>query len=346
MKLDKTSQMTLLGGLLGGILIGGLGMKALQKKKVQKIPGCPQSAKNAQAVFQEGKVAVILGASTGIGLSMAKTCAKLGMKIVIADIDVEGGKDAVKQLEQLTRSKEDVFFHRTDVSLLADVEDLKRVTLDRYKQVHLLMNNAGISRNGRSLANYLDWQTTLNVNMWGVINGCHTFVNDMIKQDTECVVINTGSKQGITCPPGNTAYNVSKAAVKMQTECLQHLLRETKNCKVSAFLLVPGWTNTSLDLKKNKEEDPNFDETKTFSEKYPAKGAWMPQQVVDFCLEKMKLGLFYIICPDNDTSWSIDRFRIQWTCDDITKRNVPLSRWHEKYADEFKQNVPSFEPSS
>lgn len=308
--------------------------------------GCKQSAANAAAVLQSGKVAVIAGCSTGIGLSMALNCASIGMKVVMADIDEAEGVNAFsKVVKKALNGKNDVLWVTTDVSNFKDMENLKNVAIEKFGGVHLLMNNAGIMISGDAISNYENWGKVIAVNLGGVINGCQVFANDMIAQDTPCVIINTGSKQGITTPPGNTAYNVSKAGVKVLTEGLQHTLREKDNCQVSAFLLVPGWTNTSIALNAKRSQDKNFDANKIFHENNPNPGAWMSQQVVDFCFMKMKQGYFYILCPDNETSWNIDQFRTQWTCDDIIKNRPPLSRWHPKYKEDFKKKCPSFIPN-
>ena len=82
--------------------------------------------------------------------------------------------------------------------------------------------------------------------MFGVIYGCQAFVEGMKASGEIGCIINTGSKQGITCPPGNLAYNVSKAAVKVYTEGLQYELRQEAGSKLSAHLLVPGWVNTNI----------------------------------------------------------------------------------------------------
>ena len=94
------------------------------------------------------------------------------------------------------------------------------------------------------------------VNLWGVINGVHTFAQAIIDQGTPGAIVNTGSKQGITCPPGGTAYNVSKAGVKVLTEALAHLLRNTPGCRVSAHLLVPGFTFTGITSPPRAEKPP------------------------------------------------------------------------------------------
>ena len=113
------------------------------------------------------------------------------------------------------------------------------------------------------------WRRIIDVNLWGVINGVQTFAPDMIKQGTAAAIVNTGSKQGITCPPGDTAYNVSKAGVKVVTEALAHELRNTEGCRVSAHLLIPGFIFTAM-TKGSRTEKPA--------------AAWTPEQVVDFML--------------------------------------------------------------
>ena len=85
------------------------------------------------------------------------------------------------------------------------------------------------------------WTDVLGVNLMGVVHGCQAFGEAMVAQQRNAVIVNTGSKQGITMPPGDTAYNVSKSGVKTLTEGLQHALRTRAGCKVNAFLLVPGW---------------------------------------------------------------------------------------------------------
>ena len=149
------------------------------------------------------------------------------------------------------------------------------------------MNNAGTGNGGGPFENYEGWQRVIGTNLWGVINGVHAFAPAMIAQGTPAAIVNTGSKQGITTPPGDTAYNVSKAGVKVVTEGLQHVLRNTPGCKVTAHLLVPGWTHTGLTAREGGEK--------------PA-GAWWPDQVVDLMLERMGAGDFYIICPDNEVT--------------------------------------------
>ena len=134
------------------------------------------------------------------------------------------------------------------------------------------------------------------------------------------MIINTGSKQGITTPPGNLAYNVSKSALKTYTEGLEHTLRNEPGAQLSAHLLIPGFTFTG----------PTESATK------PA-AAWTGEQVVDFMLESVARGDFYILCPDNDVPRALDERRMAWAMGDIIENRPALSRWHPDYAEVLTQ---------
>ena len=127
-------------------------------------------------------------------------------------------------------------------------------------------------------------------------------------------------QQGITTPPGNTAYNVTKAGVKVVTEALAHELRNIADCQVSAHLLIPGFTFTGFTRVRTSEKPP---------------GAWLPEQVVDFLLPAMAKGDFYILCPDNDVTRGMDERRIRWAAEDIIENRPALSRWHPDFQEAF-----------
>ena len=261
-----------------------------------------------------GNVAVITCAADGIGLAAAKKFASLGMRVCMADIDADKLKRAAAEVDHAIAIP-------TDVAKLEDVEQLRDRVDDAYQRVDVLMNNAGIGRPTDSWTEYGNWQAVLGVNLWGVINGVHSFAPAMIDQGTPALIINTGSKQGITSPPGSPAYNVSKAGVKAVTEALQHNLRNTENCQVSAHLLVPGFTYTGM-MRRFLPEKPD--------------GAWTAEQVIDFLLESVGRGDFYVLCPDNDVSREVDERRIEWAMGDLIENRPPLSRWHPEYKEAFE----------
>lgn len=134
------------------------------------------------------------------------------------------------------------------------------------------------------------------------------------------LIINTGSKQGITTPPGDPAYNVSKSGVKTFTEALQHELRNMEGCQTEARLFIPGFVYTPLTARGRTEKPDD---------------AWTPKQVVGFLLEALEREDFYILCPDNDVDRATDVKRILWAAQDITENRAPLSRWHPDHKEAF-----------
>lgn len=271
--------------------------------------------------LQAGRAAVITGGASGIGLAAAKRFAGLGMKIAIADLDPSALDAAAAAIDEAVPGGDvQVITVPCDVSRMEEVQALRERVYDAFGDVAVLMNNAGTAPGGGPFDHYDRWQRVIGVNLWGVINGVHAFTPAMIGQGTDAMIVNTGSKQGITCPPGDTAYNVTKAGVKVLTEGLQHELRNTEGCRVSAHLLVPGWTHTAMTAGGATEKP---------------EGAWWPDQVIDLLLEASGKGDFYIICPDNDVTREVDAKRIVWAAGDIAENRVPLSRWHPDYKEAF-----------
>jgi NAD(P)-dependent dehydrogenase (short-subunit alcohol dehydrogenase family) len=266
------------------------------------------------------RIAVVTGAASGIGLAASTKFAALGMKVCMADLGGDTLEAGAAKVRAAAANPDHVRSFPTDVSRLDEVQRLKASVIDAFGEVDVLMNNAGTGGGGELFGDPARWRRLLDVNLWGVINGVQTFAPDMIKQGTPAAIVNTGSKQGITCPPGDTAYNVSKAGVKVVTEALAHELRNIEGCRVSAHLLIPGFVFTSM-TKGSRTEKPA--------------AAWTPEQLVDFMLPAMEQGDFYILCPDNDVPRELDERRILWAAGDIVENRPPLSRWHPDYKEAF-----------
>ena len=268
------------------------------------------------------RAAVITGGASGIGLAAAQRFAGLGMKICLADINAEALEAAA---ETIRRSGGEAIAVPTDVSDAEQVRRLKDKAFEAFGDIAVVMNNAAREGGGGLFADPQRWRDTLATNLWGVINGVQVFGPALIDQGKPAAIVNTGSKQGITCPPGDTAYNVTKSGVKVVTEALAHELRNVEDCQVTAHLLIPGFTFTGFTRVRVSEKPP---------------GAWTPEQVIDFMLPAMAAGDFYILCPDNDVTREMDEKRIRWAAEDIIRNRPPLSRWHPLYKEEFEKFDP------
>lgn len=274
----------------------------------------------AHPALKSDSVAVVTGGASGIGYASADKFAQMGMRIVIVDLDEGKLEEAAAALREV--GSPETMTSVTDVSDLEQVLALEAEVATRFGGTDILMNNAGVGIRSSCLGPRDAWEKMLNVNLWGAINGCQAFLPGMISRERPGAVINTGSKQGITTPPGNPGYNVSKAALKAFTEALSHELRNTAGANLTAHLLVPGFVHTNMIGAKDKPPS-----------------AWTAEQTADFFIDSVDRGDFYVICPDNDVSRDIDEKRISWAAGDIIYNRPALSRWHPDYEKAFADHM-------
>jgi NAD(P)-dependent dehydrogenase (short-subunit alcohol dehydrogenase family) len=269
------------------------------------------------SAIAEGNVAVITGGASGIGLAAARRFGGSGMQVVLLDLP---GPALDEAKAGLAADGIAVTALPTDVTDRAQIAAVK-AQIARLGSVSLLMCNAGREGGGGILADEYVWRRTLETNLWGAIHCLQLFLPDMMAANLPGAVILTGSKQGITLPPGDTAYNVSKAALKALAESLSHDLVKETGGRVTAHLLIPGFTYTGFSRRRGITSRPD--------------GAWTPEQVVDILIDAMARGDFYILCPDNEVDRATDVKRIRWGQADIIENRPALSRWHPRYAEAF-----------
>lgn len=257
-----------------------------------------------------GKVAVVTGAALGIGRALCRRLAAEGMRVAMLDVDAEHLHEARAEVDGETTAM------LCDVAEIESLENVRVRIEDEWGEAPSVLVNNAVTRLGRGLdAPLREWHRAFDINLFGVVNGVRAFLPAMREAGLPGLIVNLGSKQGITNPPGHPVYNMAKAAVRTYTECLEHDLRQTPDRQITAHLLVPGWTTTGLNEPKD--------------------GAWMPDQVVEHLMAGLARGSFYIICPDGEVSPAMDRSRILWAAEDVAEDRPPLSRWHPDWAPVF-----------
>ena len=200
----------------------------------------------------KGKVAVVTGAASGMGLAMAQTFADSGMAVVLADIEEAALEAAVNELSAGGHKAIGV---RTDVSKLSDVQALADATLKEFGAVHVLCNNAGVGV-GAPVGNtsIADWKWTLEIDLWGPIYGVETFL-PLIEEQGEGHINSTASMAGLYAGASLGAYNVAKHGVVALMASLERDLR-WRESKVRASVLCPGPINTKIvDSERNRDPD-------------------------------------------------------------------------------------------
>jgi NAD(P)-dependent dehydrogenase (short-subunit alcohol dehydrogenase family) len=247
----------------------------------------------------KGKVAVVTGAASGIGLALSKRFAAEGMKVVLADIEAQALASAVAQLPESAEPLGVV----TDVGNAEAVDALAAKTIERFGAVHVLCNNAGVGTAGTTWGQTLkDWKWVLDVNLWGVIHGVRAFVPHLLKQ-SEGHVLNTASMAGLICAPQMGPYNVTKFGVVALSETLYYEL-QAQAPQIGVSVLCPGFVSTRIhESGRNRpaelrqpEAAPSAGQQARMAQAAALVAAGLPpEQVAEQVLSAIREQRFYVL---------------------------------------------------
>ncbi|KAL4808299.1 hypothetical protein BDV18DRAFT_134642 [Aspergillus unguis] len=279
------------------------------------------------AVLQSQKTALITGAASGIGFAFAKLCRSRGMHLALLDIDAVNLSKAKEVLASASTDKSlKTEAYTIDVGDKSQWDRVAEQVQSTFSTLDLVFLNAARNTKLKDSSPWVGntdyWRQIFDTNVFGPVNGISALLPLLKKESSPKSIIITGSKQGITNPPGSVpAYNSTKGAIKILTEHLAHDLRSDAATKhISAHLLVPGWTWTGLMGNIGPTDE---------SQVQKMSGSWAPSQVAQELEKGLQRGSFYIICPDDDVDKPLDNARMKWAYEDILEDRPALSRWEE-----------------
>jgi NAD(P)-dependent dehydrogenase (short-subunit alcohol dehydrogenase family) len=247
-------------------------------------------------VVGPGRVAVVTGAASGIGLGLSQRFAAEGMRVVMADVE---GPALAEVADLLAGRGAEVLPVLTDVSSAEQVDALRDRALEAFGAVHVLCNNAGVSGLGRPMweMSPRDWEWVLGVNLWGVINGVRAFVPVLMEQDAAHVV-NTASLAGLTTGVLGP-YSVTKHAVVALSEGLHFQLAQ-RAAAVGVSVLCPGWVRTRIgESDRNRPPDvepgPDLDPQVAAGMRQLLASGMEPLEVAGHVVDAIRGGRFYVL---------------------------------------------------
>ena len=257
----------------------------------------------------KGRVAVVTGAASGIGLALAERFAAEGMKVVMADIEAAALATASEGL----RGKAPVHATRVDVSRPEDVERLAVETYRAFGAAHVVCNNAGVAVIGAAHEHTLaDWQWVIGVNLWGVIHGVRAFLPRMLAGGDEGHIVNTASMAGLTTAPFMSVYDVTKHGVVALSESMYKELAVT-GAPIGVSVVCPGLIDTNI-MRSSRNRPESLAEqgkagpqAQAFGQALSDRlvGGYPPSEVAEQVLAGVREGCFYIVPAQPDVKGNI-----------------------------------------
>ena len=253
----------------------------------------------------KGRTAVITGAASGFGLEASRIAARLGMNIVMADVQQDALDAAAAEITALGAP---VLAFRLDVSKSAEVEALGAAALQRFGAPHFVFNNAGVGAGGLIWETTLkDWEWVVGVNLMGVAHGIRVFTPMMLAAAAkdpafEGHIVNTASMAGLLNAPNMGVYNATKSAVVAMSETLYQDLKLVTD-QISASVLCPFFVPTGITHSdRNRPAEMRDDRKPTrsqligraMSDKAVSSGKVSAAQVAQFVFDAIAEGRFYI----------------------------------------------------
>ncbi|MEU9448979.1 SDR family NAD(P)-dependent oxidoreductase [Streptomyces sp. NPDC048277] len=262
-----------------------------------------------------GKVAVVTGAASGVGLGLAERFAAEGMKVVLADIEEAPLQAAA---ERIRAGGAEAVAVRTDVRFEEDVRRLADAAVSAFGSVHVLCNNAGVETGGEfSDVPAESWKWVLDVNLWGVIHGCRVFL-PLLRQQEEAHIVNTGSGSSFSAAlPAFAPYATSKFAVLGLTESLDMELRANDE-PVRVSFLAPIAKTRMPDAERNRPEDvPSsagnavHDQVLDTIRKVTARIGLEPSEFAEMVVQALYEERFFVVVRPEDSVAALEQ-RIAW----------------------------------
>ncbi len=248
-----------------------------------------------------GKVAVVTGGASGLGLAMAQRFAEAGMNIVLGDIEAEPLAMAEAAIAQ---KGVQVLAHRTDVAKADQIEALAEAAYKRFGKVHILCNNAGVggSRGAAWELTEDDWRWVIDVDLWSVIHGVRSFVPRMLAGGEEAHIVNTASVAGLVSGAVGSSYTVAKFGVVALSESIYYELKRAGH-PIGVSVLCPGFVATNI-FDSGRNRQPEYGEQRKLTPEEEQvrqmiaarhEGVMQPPDIAAQVFEAITSGSLYII---------------------------------------------------